>query len=531
MGEIKRPTKRVTNTGQRGFGFGATPVQAPSESGPLADSRFKDDDPYSIFIGEQRLDVYLGQAEMGWVVELRKVLAKLEYSMLTAGYSDRGRQAFHPRTMLGLILYGLLVRRMALRDLERLSKVDVGAMWICGGHRIDHSTIGKFVQQHAELLSTEFFMAVAGWVVRELKLRAGVSSIDGTVVESAASHWRAIKAEAARLQAEQSRQAADAAPHDQDLHDVAMADAKVDAVAQERCARREAQGKSSATVAVVPSDLDAVIQPRKDGAYRPGYKASTLMHEAGVIIGQYVHPSSETIAVMALIEQHGELFGVVPTTLLLDGGYHNGPLLGDLAHSEIDVLCPSGQTMGDDDWEKKGNKGLFGKTKFQFDEDRDAYQCPAGERLTYSDQGKNAEGRAYRRYRTRSCGQCRLRDQCTKSKQGRSVKRYAGDEYKEAMMLVLQQPRARQVYGRRMTIAERVHAELRERLGLRRFHRRGLVGVRAEFAIYCIGFNLKKALSHRAGVFVFVVYSLPDAPKHQVTLVWAIAVMDVFHGE
>jgi hypothetical protein len=531
MGRIKRPTKRVSNTGQQGFGFPVTLEPEPSAPEPVADGRFKDDDPWSIFMGEQRLDAYLRAAEMEWVLELRRVLGKLDYSMLTTRYSERGRAAFHPRTVLGLILYGLFVRQKALRDLERLSKLDVGAMWICGGHRLDHSTIGKFVHQHAELLSTEFFLAVAGWVVRELQLRPGVSSIDGTVVESAASHWRAIGAEAAQLHAEQAQHAAAAAPHDPERQMAATQAAAVAAVTQERCARRAAQGKDTATVAVVPSDLDAVIQPRKDGAQRPAYKPSTLMHEAGVILGQHVHPSSETAAVVPLLAQHEQIFGVAPPTVLMDAGYHNGPLLGELVQRAIDVLCPSGQALGEDDWEKKGPRGLFGKSAFHFDEERAAYQCPAGEWLTYADRGKDAQGRAYRRYRTHACQSCALRAQCTQSRGGRSVKRYTGDEYKDAMALVLQQPRARAVYGRRMVLGEPVHAELRERLGLRRFHRRGLLGVRGEFALYCIAFNLKKALAHRAGAFVFVVYRLPGAPRHGVALLWAIAVMDVSRGQ
>ena len=64
-----------------------------------------------------------------------------------------------------------------------------------------------------------------------------------------------------------------------------------------------------------------------------------------------------------------------------------------------------------------------------------------------------------------------------------------------------------QVYRQRMPIAETVHAELRERFGLRRFHRRGLSAVRAEFGLYCIAFNLKKALRDTA-VLVVVLSSL-----------------------
>lgn len=527
---IKRPTKRVTNTGQQGFGFPVTPAPAPREPQPLADDRFQDDDPYSVFVGEQRVDAYLRDAGMGWVLELRRVLGQLDYSMLTARYSRRGRQAFHPRTVLGLMIYTLFVRQQGLREMERLSTLDLGAMWICGGHRIDHSTIGKFWRQHAAVLSQEFFEATVAWIVRQMQLRPGVSSIDGTVVEAAASHWRAIRAEAAQQQADEAQRAAAAAPEDPARQAAATATAVVAAVAQERCARRAAQGKPTATVAVVPSEPEAVIQPRKDGTHRPSYKPSTLMHESGVILGQYVHPSSETAAVVPLLDQHTALFGAPPPTLLMDAGYHHGPLLGEVAARGIDVLCPAGQAMGSDDWEKKGAKGLFGKSQFRFDAARDGYQCPAGELLTYTDRGTDARGRAYRRFRTAACAGCALRAQCTQSRRGRSVQRYAGDEYKEAMQEVLQQPRARAMYARRLPIGEPVHAELRERFGLRRFHRFGLAAVRGEFAVYCLAFNLKKALGRRAMVVIIVVSRLPDASTGPEALVWAIAVLDAVHG-
>jgi DDE family transposase/transposase-like protein DUF772 len=522
MGRIKRPPRRVVNTGQRGFGFCAAAMPPAAERAAVSDGRFKDDDPYHLVIGDRRLDQVLTDNEMEWVVELRKILVSLDFSLLTASYCPTGRKAFHPRTVLGLILYGLFMRQKALRDLEALSVANIGAWWICGGHRIDHSTVGKFVQLHEEVLGEEFFRAVAMWVVDRLKLRAGVSSIDGTVIESAGSHWRAIKAEAARRAAAEAQQAASAAPDDAGLQEAAAAATVVAVAAQERCARRSAQGKSVESVAVVPSDPDAVIQPRKDGVMRPGYKASTLMHEAGVILGQHVHPSSEGAAVSPLLAEHHKLFDQAPPTLLLDAGFHNGPQLAELCEQGIDVLCPSGKAMGEDDWEKQGRKGLFAKTQFQYEPERDVFVCPAGEQLTYIDRGKNARGRGYRRYRTAACGQCTLRAQCTTSRRGRSIKRYAGDEYKEAMAVVLMQPRARQRYQQRMAIAEPVHAEFRERLGLRRFHRRGLTGVRAEFALYCIAFNLKKALRHHAVILVCTVHHSHYGVHWRVAAIWIL---------
>jgi hypothetical protein len=64
------------------------------------------------------------------------------------------------------------------------------------------------------------------------------------------------------------------------------------------------------------------------------------------------------------------------------------------------------------------------------------------------------------------------------------------------MAEVLSHPAARAKYRRRQAIVEPCFAELRERQGLRRFHRRGLNAVRAEFALHCIAFNLKRAVGH-----------------------------------
>jgi len=521
MRRIKRPTKRVANTGQGGFGFCQGPVPTATERKPIGDDRFLDDDPYHILIGDRRLDQLLVDNDMRWVVELRQLVGSLDYSLLTAKYSARGRRAVHPRTVLGLIVYGLFVKQLALRELEQLSVANIGAWWMCGGRRLDHSTIGKFVQLHEDVLGKEFVTALAAWVVRRLKLRPGVSSIDGTVVESAASRWNLLQAEAAALAAAEATTAATAAPDNAAVQQTAQAAAEVARVAEQRCAQRAQQGKPTDTVVVACSDPDAVVQPRKDKVKRPAYKASTLMHEAGVIIGQYVDPSSETAAVPPLLEQHQAVFAQLPPTLLLDAGYHHGEVLGEAAEQGIDVLCPSGQALGDDDWEKKGSKGLFAKNQFRYDEHRDAYVCPATALLSYADRGKDGRGRPYRRYRTAACACCSMRAQCTTGKQGRSIKRYAGDEYKEAMALVLLQPRARAVYGQRMPIAETVHAEFRERFGLRRFHRRGLRAVRAEFGLYCIAFNLKKALRGTPVLIVFVV------SRRQAGRRWSAAATDV----
>jgi hypothetical protein len=74
----------------------------------------------------------------------------------------------------------------------------------------------------------------------------------------------------------------------------------------------------------------------------------------------------------------------------------------------------------------------------------------------------------------------------------------AGEEFREWMAQQLEHPLARARYRRRKVIVEPCFAELRERQGLKRFHRRGLKAVRVEFALHCIAFNLKRAVRQLA---------------------------------
>lgn len=159
------------------------------------------------------------------------------------------------------------------------------------------------------------------------------------------------------------------------------------------------------------------------------------------------------------------------------------------------MLCPSGRARAEDDWEKPISRGgRFPKQAFHYLPEQDVYQCPAGNELYPEWRSVDRYGRRYRRYRATTCNSCRLLDRCTASSNGRALKRYVGEEFREMMAAVLNHPAARTKYRRRKAIIEPCCAELRERQGLKRFHRRGLKAVRAEFALHCIAFNLKKAV-------------------------------------
>ena len=491
-------SKRVKDQRQRALPF---EVEESEVRRPITGRRFVEDDPSGLYVGEERLDEFLKSGGMGWVVGLRSELERLDYSELESSYLGGGRPPYHPRTILGLIVYGIMSRSWSLRELEQLAMKDIGAWWVCGGLRPDHSTIGEFIVRHAEVLSSGFMTDLVSHLVKRLKVSASVVAGDGTVVEAAASRYGTLQREAALEAARKAREAAEKDPDDDDLRGAAERAQEVAEVVEKRSAERRKRGCDAQRTGVSPGEPQAVVQRCKDGVVRPSYCSSVLVHEAGMIVGYAVDGSSEVAVVKDLYDQHREVFGCEAPTSLFDGNYLCREVLEESVERGIDVLCAAGSARKSAT--KKSKKKLHDKRDFHYSEERDAYRCPAGHWLEVCRRGADRGKYRYAMYSTKECTGCSQRSQCTTSRTGRTVKRYAGDELKDAMRTVLAQPAARSQLRRRGQICERPFAEIKYRQGLKRFRRRGLFGARVEFALHCVAYNLKWALAALGGRFAF----------------------------
>jgi hypothetical protein len=443
------------------------------------------------------------------VIEMRSLVRELDYSKLLKPYPGVGRRPFHPAAMVGLIIYGLLSAQRSLRGLSQLAARDVGAWWMASGLIPDHSTIGKFIVMHADVLTEEFFEVTTRHMASTLGIRVGDAAGDGTVIEAAASHWKTIKLEAAQQAARDAEAAAAAAPEDSEAQAKAQAKAQatkqVEQAVAKRVARAESMRKPTGGIKVSPTEPDAVVQPVKSGAVRPSYKPSVLANRERLIVGKEVVASDEPAAIPKLIEQHQAILGAPPETTLLDANYHDINTLQFFVQANLDVLSPSGTARGSNDF-KKGAQQPFSKSHFAFDEERDVYVCPEGRLLERHSRGRETQGGLeFTRYTGRKCAGCPVKTQCTKAT-GRTIKRYDGEELKEAADRVLEHPEAKRKYARRKEMVEPVFAELRERQGLVRFHRRGLRSVRLEFALHCVAYNIKRTLSLRRQLIVAFFY-------------------------
>ncbi len=102
-------------------------------------------------------------------------------------------------------------------------------------------------------------------------------------------------------------------------------------------------------------------------------------------------------------------------------------------------------------------KGIFPKEEFIYDPVKDAFLCPAGRMLQRRNYNKK---RTYYEYKASSaiCSACPLRKQCTRAKDGRSLKRHARHDDLEAELREAGSKKARKDVKRRQDLSERSFA-------------------------------------------------------------------------
>jgi transposase len=481
---------------------------------------FKEPKPTDIFVGNQRLDRFLREADLDDVIVMADLLASLDcWPAFEAGYVPGGRAPHHPRLHVGLILLGLMEGKSTLRDLEQLARSDVRAWWLCGGLWPDHSTVGKFVNRHRELLTGGFFEELTRKIIKATGSNASRLAGDGTVIEAMASRTSLLKQEAAEQAAAQARARANAARDDDELRREAELAEQVAKASRERNAQRRRKGKKNEDAQVSATEPDAVVQPQKNKTVRPSYKPSIVATEDRLIVGQGVDATNEAKMVAPMVAQAKRISGKDAEELLLDAGYFSAMVVLLCYSADISLLCPQGKSGGEGAKPKKSDKQIP-KNQFRYDEQNDEYICPAGERLRPKERYRGtASDPGYVRYGCDHCDGCAHKPQCARGKGCRTIKRYEHDELLEALFLVMEHPQAQRVYAKRQGMVEPVFGEMRYIQGLLRFRRRGLDQVRVEFALHAAAHNVRRYLRLTARVSGEVKGS-EEGLRHILTTMW-----------
>lgn len=116
------------------------------------------------------------------------VLDQLDVSAFEsrARLGGAGRAPYEPRMLLGVLLYGYALGQRSSRQLERLCQVDVAFRVLTGNQVPDHVTLARFRAAHEQAMA-ELFTQVLLVCARAGLGRIGVVAIDGTKIAANAS--------------------------------------------------------------------------------------------------------------------------------------------------------------------------------------------------------------------------------------------------------------------------------------------------------------------------------------------------------
>jgi transposase len=137
---------------------------------------------------------------------------------------------------------------------------------------------------------------------------------------------------------------------------------------------------------------------------------------------------------------------------------------------------------------------FFGKGKFTYDSDADAYRCPQGQVLPRR-KTKYTEAEVLYRADARTCNACLVKAECTASNHGRMVHRSFSENYLDTVRGYHLTEVYQKAMRKRKVWVEPLFAEAKEWHGLRRLRLRGLENANIQGLLIAAGQNLKRLLA------------------------------------
>jgi len=411
--------------------------------------------------------------------------------------AETGRPPYDPAALLKLYLYGYLHRVRSSRLLEAECHRNVEVIWLLGKLTPDFKTIADFRKDNLKPLKAvarQFTL-----LCRKLELFGGeLLAVDGS--KFAAVNARDQNFNAAKLQDLIERADARLAEYLKELDSADAAEMGGAALSQSELAEkiaalRERQDWHKELLAELDEEQKQVSVTDPDTRKMPtahgtmvGYNAQMAVDAKNKLIAADDVTNEGTdlrqLANVAL-EARANL-ELKQVEVVADAGYYNAAEVSRCIEQGITPYIPKADTSANT------ARGLYGKSRFQYDAAKDVYVCPAGGELTYRFATYEL-GRELKYYRASGCKSCALKSRCTRNKANRTITREANEHLMEAMAARMRAQPGK--FKLRKTLAEHPFGTIKRWFGYTHFLLKGLEKVRCEWSLTTLAYNLKRVLN------------------------------------
>lgn len=418
---------------------------------------------------------------------VRKIDAVLDLSWvhdeLALFYSSTGRPSVDPELMLRMLIIGYVFAIRSERRICAEVQVNLAYRWFC------RLSIEDALPNHSVFSRARLERFRESAVLRRVFERVVAASISAGLVGG-----EALSVDASLIKADVNNKRPTAGDTELPWPNAEQASRAVreylDVLERAASAPEEeppgGRGGSKPRKEVSLTDPQATWIARQGIATTFYYDANYLIdNRFGIIVdaeGTRANRTEETRVTETMVARFMRRFGVKPSRLAGDTAYGTGRLLKWLVDRKITPHVPV--------WDRAARKdGLFAKTDFAFDAERNVYICPAGHELTHSgivDQGRILPYRASARH----CTRCPLKQQCTTAK-ARKISRDVDEEVRDHVRALAGTPAYEQSRRERKKVEMRF-AHMKRIHKLDRLRLRGLTGAKDEVLLTALAQNLKR---------------------------------------
>ena len=446
----------------------------------------------------ERLDDYLTEENDIRVIDAfidSLVLSDLGFKTVPA---ETGRPGYHPSTMLKLFVYGYLNRIQSTRRLEREAGRNVELMWLLGRLAPDFKTIADFRKDNGKGIKNTCRAFIG--LCRQMNMFTDVIvAIDGSkfkAVNSKENNYtpKKLKFHVERVEKhidEYLKQLDDSDKEEEKVIDETPIKEKI-AWLQKRHSELKAleeevnnhPDKQLSTV-----DPDSRLMKTQGMTRSVCYNVQTAVDSKHHLIVAHEVTNKPDRGQLCQVAKAVQIaLGTKAVTVLADKGYYSGPDIKATQDAGMTALVPKGDTSGSE------KKGIFNRSQFKYDADKDVYICPANEDLPYRFSSVE-KGMTVKRYwvDAPTCQACELKPQCSSSKQSRRITRWEHqDDIDHLDDLMAAMPESMLI--RKQTV-EHPFGTIKSWMGSTHFLTRGFKNVRTEMNLHVLAYNLKRMMS------------------------------------
>jgi transposase len=411
---------------------------------------------------------------------LRKIEKKIDFGFIYAqvkdSYGDNGNVSVPPPVILKMMLLLILYNVRSERELINTIPLRIDWLWFLGYDLDDeipnHSVLSKARARWGITAFKTFFERIVWQCVEAGLVDGNKLFIDASLIDADASNNSVVDTQSLKRHLNKNYERLEERLDDLQDHKTTPANSRyISTTDPDASVTRHAGGRSK-----LRYKTHRAVDPKHDVI------TATQITSGSVDDGNLLE---EMIDIHEQNTQKGVATVVADTKY---GKMENFLLCHDLGiKAHIPSIEKSHRGCG-------RQKGIFPKEAFIYNRDTDTFTCPAGQILRKHQYHKK---RKHYEYRASSeiCAQCRLREKCTRAKDGRSLKHHARQDDLDSMLKCANSRQAKRDMKTRQHLSERSFAQSK-RYGYKRARWRRLWRVKIQDFLIAALQNIQILISH-----------------------------------